>query len=131
MTVVRIPGHPISIECGTDVQRAEAENMRYIAEHTTIPVQKVFGAYEEDSVTFLFLEHISARSLDDILDDMFEPEKKHIADQLADVFSQLCGLWASYIGLVGRRPCNDVMFDDTSGGPFQSEREMNEIIVNY
>lgn len=127
--VLTIPEHCIAIKCGSDVHRAEADNMRYVADHTTIPVQKVFGMHEEGGSTFLVLEHVSGTSLQLNWDDMSESDKKYIADQLAGMFKQLSGLEASYIGMVGRRPCNDIIFRGTSAGPFHSEREMNKVIV--
>lgn len=61
-TVLTIPEPCIPVKCGSDVHRIEADNMQYVAEHTTVPVQKGFGMHREGGSTYLVLAHVCAIS---------------------------------------------------------------------
>ncbi|CAG9947158.1 unnamed protein product [Clonostachys rosea f. rosea IK726] len=147
------------IKYGTYVSLNEGHTMRFIKEHSTIPVPEVYAIYsnpKENShrpTNYIIMEHMPGESLQSCWSTLDDEAKNKIADQLRTYFVQLRNIpHQGYFGVVGNRPFEDGMFrpfdvteindtgsndtgsNDTdqkpSSGPFDSEKEMIEAILS-
>ncbi|KAK2480694.1 hypothetical protein H9L39_06333 [Fusarium oxysporum f. sp. albedinis] len=84
---------------GRNVRPIEANNMLYVAKHTTIPVPRVYAIYQrkenKKTITYILMEYIPGKSLVD-----------------------LCGL-----------PNINLFMQDDITGPLKSEREFVDVII--
>ncbi|KAJ0140963.1 Uncharacterized protein HZ326_16162 [Fusarium oxysporum f. sp. albedinis] len=90
---------------GRNVRPIEANNMLYVAKHTTIPVPRVYAIYQrkenKKTITYILMEYIPGKSLVD--------------------------LWCD-IDCHGLPNINLFMQDDITG-PLKSEREFVDVII--
>uniref|UniRef100_A0A8H7K1C6 Aminoglycoside phosphotransferase domain-containing protein n=1 Tax=Bionectria ochroleuca TaxID=29856 RepID=A0A8H7K1C6_BIOOC len=142
------------IKYSTYVSLNEGHTIRFIKEHSTIPVPEVYAIYsnpKENShrpTNYIIMEHMPGESLQSCWSTLDDEAKNKIADQLRTYFVQLRNIpHQGYFGVVGNRPFEDGMFrpfdvteindtgsNDTdqkpSSGPFESEKEMIEAILS-
>lgn len=59
---------------GRNVRPIEANNMLYVAKHTTIPVPRVYAIYQrkenKKTITYILMEYIPGKSLVDLWCDI-------------------------------------------------------------
>ncbi|EXL68358.1 hypothetical protein FOPG_15582 [Fusarium oxysporum f. sp. conglutinans race 2 54008] len=74
---------------GRDVRPIEANNMLYVAKHTTIPVTRVYAIYQrkEDkkTITYILMGYIPGKSLMDLWSDIDPTRKTSIAVLFAHI----------------------------------------------
>lgn len=127
--IVRISEDLVVKKAG-DLRAHEASNLRYIAANTTIPVPKVHDVrWEDDTVVGIVMDYMPGKSLEDVWDTLSPDQKQSIAEQLRGFISQLRGLKGDYIGAVDRGTVSTGKFTSIQGGPFDTEREFNEWIL--
>ncbi|KAI1423781.1 kinase-like protein [Xylaria sp. FL1777] len=107
------------------VKEAEAEVMRFVREHTTIPVPRVYATTPK-TITMDYIEGIS---LDKAWNDLSDVDRIEITNQLRGYLDQLRAIKGSYIGGFGRRPAIDERRFSDEGGPFESEAEWNDFML--
>ncbi|KAJ5399313.1 hypothetical protein N7465_009802 [Penicillium sp. CMV-2018d] len=79
-------GHPQKIEL-------EAENMRYVAENTTIPIPHVHEIQIHDGgVKSILMDYIEGQTLQDAWSSMIPSQKMSVAQELHGYIQQLRGL---------------------------------------
>ncbi|OTA68434.1 kinase-like protein [Hypoxylon sp. EC38] len=112
---------------------AEAETMRFVRKHTSIPVPEVYNAYkdEESGHTRIIMEFIEGVELEEAWDKYSDAEKEHVINQLRGYMKELRELKGSFIGAIDGSWCDDHYFDVERGGfgPFKSESDFNSGIV--
>lgn len=118
------------IKSGTDVRAAEAENMRFIAAHTTIPVPAVLDVEVAGDVRTITMEHVAGERLDKVWNRLPQAQKHDVARQLRGMLEQLRGLRGDYVGTLGRGAAVDGRRFDLEGGPFESEALFNRFLVS-
>ncbi|KAM0316409.1 hypothetical protein ACHAO8_003190 [Botrytis cinerea] len=118
------------LKSGRNLQLSEADAMRYIATHTSIPVPHVIEATTDGKLTSITMEYIEGDRLDKVWNTLPEEQKKGIASQINDMLFQLRGLTGRYIGGMNRTPAIDSRRYDLEGGPFQSEAAFNEFLIS-
>ncbi|EXK49871.1 hypothetical protein FOMG_02350 [Fusarium oxysporum f. sp. melonis 26406] len=84
--IVALNDHYVA-KLGVCVEPLEAENMRFVREHTTVHVPKVFAVYQRDigdrlKKTYIIMERIHGHTLQDIWGGLQASEKISIAAQL-------------------------------------------------
>ncbi|EMT72778.1 hypothetical protein FOC4_g10004260 [Fusarium odoratissimum] len=123
------------MEFGRDVRPIEANNMLYVAKHTTIPVTRVYAIYQrkEDktTITYILMEYIPGKSLMDLWSDIDPTRKTSTARTLRTYFDQLRQLkLPGYFGTIhGGLPNIHLFLQDDITGPLKSEREFVDAIV--
>jgi len=121
------------VKTGDSVRLTEAETMRFVREHTTVPVPKVYNAYkdEETGHVRIVMEFIEGDRLEDMWDKFDISEKKAITEQLHDYFFQLRKIKGPFVGCIDGTACEDQLFTDELGGygPYGNEWEFNQGIV--
>ncbi|KAJ5799108.1 uncharacterized protein N7518_001176 [Penicillium psychrosexuale] len=115
------PGRMIKGPC----YMPELEALRYVAEHTSIPVPKVFNTHYYDDRLYIEMEYIRGMSLEKAWHRGYlsEDQKKHIINQVAGYISQLRRLEPPQEGIVASATFDKVL-DHRVGcwnfGPFIS-----------
>ncbi|KAF8148198.1 kinase-like domain-containing protein [Crassisporium funariophilum] len=77
---------------GRHVDFFEAETMRYVAEHTTIPVPKVHDFWSCKGVKYITMDFVEGVALDEALYDMSEGTRQYVVQQLKGYVAQLRAL---------------------------------------
>ncbi|KAH7329279.1 phosphotransferase enzyme family protein [Stachybotrys elegans] len=121
------------VKTGELTRMAEANTMKYIRQHTKIPVPEVYNAYadEETGHVRIVMERIEGETLQDAWDSYNDEEKETVAQQLRGYFDELRQIKGSYIGSVDGSACDDQYFSDNIGGygPYQSEADFNQGLI--
>lgn len=131
--VYKIDPHTV-VKTGQSVRMAEAETMRFVREHTTIPVPTVHSAYRDSENTgnvVIVMEFIEGENLDKAWAGYGEEEQAAVIAQLSDYMAQLRSFKGTFIGSIDGTACNDQFFYDTPEGygPFKTEEEFNNGIA--
>lgn len=123
--------------CGTRVTKfhlrgirpAEAEAMRFVSEHTTIPVPRVYDAGERH----LTMEFIEGEMLSEAWEGKLSVEDRALVVQrLRNYINQLRAIKSpdGVICSFGGRPAVDSRFFYLEGGPFADEAAYNDFLVS-
>ncbi|KAK5082559.1 hypothetical protein LTR70_007665 [Exophiala xenobiotica] len=110
--VTFLPGN-LCVKSGRSVRLTEALTMEYIRKHTTIPVPKVFCAFEHNGTVYIAMERLSGTPLGRGWTRRSEATKADILRQLQGYVNQLRDL---------PRPSGQNLVAAIDGGPFLDER---------
>ncbi|EFX04125.1 phosphotransferase enzyme family protein [Grosmannia clavigera kw1407] len=88
---------------------AEAETMKFIREHTSIPVPDVHNAYidEQSNHVRIVMEFIEGDNLDVAWETYTETEKASIISQLREYMGELRQIKGTHISSIDGSWCND------------------------
>jgi serine/threonine protein kinase len=117
-----------------DVNPMEGYNMRFVRQHTSVPVPKVFAIYRcmtapEFYSFYIIMEDIAGDTLESLWDILTDAAKSNILDQLCTNFTELRNLTdEGYFGGSGYSGVPDPCFwprqnSDALDGPFNNEEE--------
>lgn len=100
--MVRFPIRPC-VAFPVEKLRAEIATMKYVAQHTTIPIPKIlgygFGGDYPTGLPFIILEYVEGRRLVDAgYSELDAPQRVTLYCQLADIFVQLRQLEFEHVG---------------------------------
>jgi len=87
-SVLFIPGSKC-IKFGPRVHLAEADALRLVAKHTSVPVPKVYHAFEENGISVIVMEKIKGELLGNIWNTMSAKDRETVIHQLKGYFDQL------------------------------------------
>ena len=120
-TIVKISPE-IVVKFGPDINIIEAKNMVYVAQHTTVPVPKVFAYYTYGPIdrdvddygslydTYIFMGFADGQTLDMAWDTFDASTKAHVSRQLEGYIRDLRSMEHSgrrYIGSTDYGPVTD------------------------
>lgn len=121
---------------GHGVRLAEAEALHLVSTRTTIPVPKLLSAYILDGIGYIIMSYEEGESLENYWDRVSRTEQDRILRCLHDYVRQMREIKGDFIGGLDRSPCRDGIFEAGYGdfqkysyGPYQSEEDFNEGIV--
>lgn len=99
---------------GDGVNMSEAATLRYVRQHTSIPVPEVFESYihPETGHPCIVMEYIEGKTLDEEWSAYSVEEKKKVIGQLKGYIGQLRSIKAQKIGTVDGGRVQDQLFDD-------------------
>lgn len=109
----------------------EAEAMRFVAEHTSIPVPKIYDVWaSDDKFGYLVMEYIEGDRLDKQWRSLTHDQKVTVMRTLRGYVDQLHAVQqpgnAGWIGSVSGQACLDLALIDALSGPFTNEEEYND-----
>lgn len=110
----------------------EAENLKFIREHTDIPVPKVLNCYKKDGIGYILMDFIEGEMLNNAWPKLSPEAKNTILTELSDYIRQMRQIPARpdnmiVIGSVTGGPAVDQRsMGPIKGGPFKSEEEFND-----
>lgn len=113
------------------VRPQEPEALRFVSENTTIPVPKVHEVrWKDGRIESFVMDYMPGRRLDHVWDTLNSDQKLVIADELHAYYEQLRALKGDYIGAVNNGKAIIGQRVKLECGPFKSEKEFNEFILN-
>jgi serine/threonine protein kinase len=130
--IVRITKDTV-VKYGRDVNIWEANNMRYVAQNTTVRLPAVLDAWEDDGdkeyeeerpICYIVMKYVEGRCLHDIWPDLNEDSRRDIHQQLHDFIRQLQQLEMDSPGPIGGGVSQGAFFTDYGAGPFTSREDM-------
>lgn len=112
---------------------AEAEVLRYVRQHTSIPVPRVYATAVGYRKTYTLMEKMEGDNLCLVWDSLSDQQRDAIVDELRGYLAQLRALPSPY----GRRVCSasgGPLWDGRitcTGlvGPFENEASFNEFLI--
>jgi aminoglycoside phosphotransferase (APT) family kinase protein len=120
----------IVVKSGRHLKLSEADAMKYIATHTTIPVPHVYEAVSDGKLTSITMDFIEGDRLDKVWNSLPEATKLSLAAQVNSMLVQLRSLRGRYIGAVNNDKAIDSRRYDLEGGPFETEAQFNEFLLS-
>ncbi|KAF2118759.1 kinase-like domain-containing protein [Lophiotrema nucula] len=132
-----LPDRNAIMKVGRGVKMAEAEAMRYVSSHSSIPVPTVYDAYEENGVGYIIMSKVGGQQLGEVWSSLSDDEIVNVKNQLRRCLQELQGLRGDFYGALGLQPCEDIFFAHlcltTSGkkqyGPYSSRLEYNQGLI--
>ncbi|KJZ80059.1 hypothetical protein HIM_00773 [Hirsutella minnesotensis 3608] len=113
---------------------AEAHAMRFIAQHTTIPVPKVYCAFNHKGKTYIVMSRIKGRMAWRGWHDRPDESKRRVLAQLELLVAQIRALnppsGLSVAGVNGGPICDRRLPPRLFWGPFATIRDFHEELVN-
>lgn len=92
--------------------------LKYVAEHTSIPVPKVFKAHSYDDDLYIEMEYVRGKDLGVAWRHLSQDEKKHIITEIAGYISQLRSLEPPREGIVASASLDGVLDHRVGTSPF-------------
>ncbi|KAK9366451.1 kinase-like domain-containing protein [Lipomyces kononenkoae] len=134
--VVRVKEH-FAVKFGKGIPLSEAENMKFLAANSNVPVPKVYTAFIEPETnrTFVVMEFVPGDNLQDLLPSLTSIEKPIICRLVRNAIMELRKIPpANYLGTLNHRPYLDGVFwtpdnNPIISGPFADQKEMNHGIL--
>ena len=104
----------------------EAEALRFVREHTSIPVPEVVSS-DWNRIT---MEHVEGRTLREAWPSLEPAQRAGILAQLRDYMAQLRSLRGLYVGRLNGEGAIIHGLSAWSGGPFQTTAELHSWLVH-
>ena len=88
--VVRVKEH-FAVKFGNGISLSEAENMRFLAANSQVPVPKVYKAFidTETNRTFIIMEYVHGHNLQKLLPSLTPAQKTIICKLVKDALTDL------------------------------------------
>lgn len=122
------------IKYGPSQPLSEAEAMIYVAQHTSIPVPRIFHTYSTSGQTYIVMQRLKGRSLAYSWPSLDESSKAKILAQLHTYMAELRSLKPKdpgCISSVSGGPFTDTRLPSCDQhGPFSSVREFHKYLRN-
>lgn len=121
------------VKTGETTRITEAETMKFIRKHTSIPCPEVFDVCrdQESGHVRIVMEFIEGERLDHAWDKLTQQEKSSVTGQLRGYFNQLRQITSSSISCIDGSACEDQYFENDRGsyGPYETEDAFNHGLV--
>lgn len=134
--VVRVNKH-FAVKMGHGVTLMEAENLKFLATNSKVPVPRVYAAFKDPDTkkTYIIMQYLHGDNLQKSLPSLTQVEKATICSLIKDAITELRSIpLPDYLGMLNRRPYLDGVFW-TEGlipkisGPFENQEDMNLAII--
>src|SRR5271155_5096494 len=117
-------------------ESVELEALKYVAQHTSIPVPKVHGTYHVGGRLYIEMEYVQGETLQAAwVGNLLSPaEKKAVVEELAGYIKQLQLLEPPQkmaVASAELRQCLDYRVGYTLFGPFPSHEEFHSFLRGY
>ncbi|KAB8069845.1 kinase-like domain-containing protein [Aspergillus leporis] len=124
----------VVVKYGHDVNICEADNMRYVSQHTTIRLPSLLDSWVEvecgdnieggETICYIVMSYIDGILVDEVWSELSNTIRCGIQKQLHDFIRQLRHLKADRPGPIGGGVSQGAFFTDYGAGPFASKGEM-------
>jgi aminoglycoside phosphotransferase len=135
--IFHLPDRGAILKTGRGVRMAEAEAMRFVSSHSSIPVPEVYEAYEKNGIAYIYLCKVEGQQLGDMWPSLSHDKKAYLADQLRGYVRELRDMRGDFYGALWNQPSADIFFshlclkthDSQLYGPFKSRADYNQGLV--
>ncbi len=99
---------------GDGVNMSEAATLRYVRQHTSIPVPEVFESYihPETGYSCIIMKYIEKKTLNEVWSAYSDEKKERVIEQLKRYVEQLRSIEAQNIGTMNDERVQNQFFDD-------------------
>lgn len=121
----------LCVKCGPSRHIGEAETMAYVARHTSIPVPKVFCAFQRGGITYILMERIKGVNVRKIWASLSAKEKANLRTQLRTFLAELRSIPPPHPGQIGDGNYSKLYDDriDAGGfGPFANSKDFHRFL---
>ncbi|TVY15576.1 hypothetical protein LARI1_G007834 [Lachnellula arida] len=123
----------VVIKHGTEIQLAEASTLRFLRNKTSIPVPKVYCAFQLGKTKYIMMQHVRGKHIKEGWADRSAAEKEKLLQQLKGYFDELRSIPHPQPGAVSSAhigPLFDRRIDeeDRGFGPFANEEDFNNFL---
>lgn len=97
------------VKTGENTRFAEGNTMRFVRQHTSIPVPEVYNIYRDETSGFvrIVMEYVHGAQLEKAWAGLTGGEKESVIQQLRGYFAELRQIKGSFIGAVAGSACDD------------------------
>ncbi|MCJ1386464.1 hypothetical protein MMC17_009590 [Xylographa soralifera] len=123
----------LCIKFGDSVSLAEANTLRFIAKHTSIPVPKVHHAFTHRGKTYILMERICGKTIAERWRSLSDTSKASIFKQLKRMIEELQSIPSKTAGVcsLDGGPIHDCRLPQTSSwGPFNTVYDFHLALRN-
>ncbi|KAK2792390.1 hypothetical protein FQN52_003325 [Onygenales sp. PD_12] len=115
-----------------NIDISEADALKFVADHTTIPVPRVHSVRtsEDPYKCEIIMDYIPGTRLDKAWQLFSHEQKVAVATQLGGYISQLRKLKGTYIGGVNRGKVTVGRYKRIRCGPFDDEQQFNDYLLS-
>ncbi|KAK4235058.1 kinase-like domain-containing protein [Achaetomium macrosporum] len=128
-----LPDGKTVVKSGKTIRATEGYTMRFVRQHTRIPVPEVYSVYkdEQSGAVHIVMEYIEGKPLDEVWSTLTADEKQSVMRQLRGYFQELRQIKGTFIGSVDGSGCDDQFFENAPGacGPYGTEAEFNQALA--
>lgn len=124
----------VVVKYGHDVNICEANNMKFVSQHTTIRLPALLDSWVEtecsdnveggESICYIVMSYMDGKLVDELWSELSDTTRCGIQKQLHDFIQQLRHLKADCPGPIGGGVSQGAFFTDYGAGPFASKGEM-------
>ncbi|EAW17177.1 uncharacterized protein NFIA_005390 [Aspergillus fischeri NRRL 181] len=96
-----------AVKMGHGVPLIEAENMKFLAENSKVPVPKVHAAFKDpaNNKTYIIMEYLPGDTLEKLLPSLNSAEKATISNLIKAAITELRSIPPpDYLGMLNRQP---------------------------
>lgn len=136
LRILFLPNENRIMKAGPSVKMSEAEAMRYVALHTSIPVPEVQESYIKDGCGYIVMSKADGEPLGDVWEDLSSEQRALVVSQLRSYTEQLRSLTGEFYGALWCQPSEDIFFkhlpsrhEEIHYGPYRSRRQYNDGLV--
>jgi len=113
------------------VSHQEAENIRFIRKHTTIPVPEVFDSYDTDNGSHcIIMAHVSGSTLEQAWPDLSDESKSGILTELIGYIHQLRRFQGTSVSSASGSPTGMYVFGSSLEEVLQSPSQFHDFITS-
>ncbi|PWY90303.1 kinase-like protein [Aspergillus sclerotioniger CBS 115572] len=131
--VVRVNEH-FAVKMGHGVTLIEAENMRFLAANSKVPVPKVYAAFRDPDTkkTYNVMQYLPGDTLQTILPSLELAEKSIICKLIKNAITELRSIPPpDYFGMLNRQPYLDGVFWTKGLDPKISDHMVNRTLNGH
>lgn len=125
------------IKAGPTVKLSEAESMRYVAQHTSIPVPPVYEFYIRDGNGYIVMGRLAGERLTHVWPQLSADLQLAVAKQIRGFVTELQNLSGDFYGALWQQPCEDIFFHhlpygtkSITYGPYRSRQQYNQGLID-
>jgi hypothetical protein len=131
--VILLPDTKQILKIGYGVTRSEADAMRLVAAHTSVPVPRVDRVGERGDCGYILMSQLEGQPLADAWEHLAPEEKASVIQELRAFVGEWRALRGDYYGALHRQPCQDIFFkhlpmrtkSNVDYGPYSTRSEYN------
>ncbi|TVY82937.1 hypothetical protein LSUE1_G005288 [Lachnellula suecica] len=121
----------VVIKYGTDIRLSEASTLRFLAKTTSIPVPKIYCAFEHKGTNFIMMEYMKGETIRDVWNELSPAIRTELLQQLKGHFEELRNIPHPRPGTIcalDGGPLIDRRIVDDEFGPFANEKDFNNFL---
>lgn len=110
-TIVKI-NSKLVVKYGKRVKEEEANIMKYLKENTSVPVPDVKKVYKKDNITYIVMEYIEGKTLEEIILNLDNESFEKIIKEIKKYLNEIRNIKGNKLGSINNKPYDNCLFQD-------------------